>query len=343
MEQSCRSVAIVMPCLNEENTLQQACASLGFGRDGFPAPRSQVLILVDNGSDDETLAVANHIAEHSTHGSVLVCVEEERGHLPARSRGVTVAANESGTQFIVQADADTEYQPGYAAALWASAQQFGLGTLVEGMMMWPAAAIAEISVLEQLLGDFDSSTMNTQQLVNFDVVVDDKCCGYWLDDYLKWGGHRREYWSSGEEMLAETTRLFMRGVARGANRFTVEAASARHSVRNWERNVLLEIASAGFPMPASWQVKWGGADKIPYTYRTLNASQQEKWDEALEMRQKMLTALFRTLPNMVEAVVPRSALDGAHFDVGLNQAIETVLAVRPAIIIEKAMQSAGVL
>ena len=67
---------VVIPCLNEQATLAATCASLGFGLDG-PSPDDVTLVLVDNGSDDETPAVMGSIRQ-SSPDRVILAKEPER-------------------------------------------------------------------------------------------------------------------------------------------------------------------------------------------------------------------------------------------------------------------------
>ena len=76
-----------MPCLNEEELLESTCRSLGFGQSKVSTLENLHLILVDNGSDDDTLAVMEHVKERSPPGSVQIVREMERGYVPARHTG----------------------------------------------------------------------------------------------------------------------------------------------------------------------------------------------------------------------------------------------------------------
>ena len=50
------------------------------------------LVLVDNGSTDNTLDVADQIKAESADCSVVIGSETERGYVPARAYGVIVAS-----------------------------------------------------------------------------------------------------------------------------------------------------------------------------------------------------------------------------------------------------------
>lgn len=331
-------LAIVMPCRNEEHSLRSACESLGFGLGESLDVRDQCLIIVDNGSSDGSALVSQEICLQSPPGRVLVVHEPERGHVPARARGVRAAMEHFGAEFVLQVDADTLYSPRYAAALFASAVKHGHGTLIEARMAWPNGFALANPVLMEALERSEEDMDNSMAFP--DVVVDDKACGYWLKDYELWGGHRQEFWSSGEEMLAETTRLFIRGHQHGARRQLVDDVAAQHSVRNWIRNAELECASAGFPMPSSWQSRWMHSEGQVVVHSDLGNCITTS---ALTMRRKILKALFARLPRLVQTTTLRKVEVG----VGISETQELVRtncsSIRPAFIIESAMRASGVL
>jgi GT2 family glycosyltransferase len=94
-------VAVVIPCLNEEATLERCLSSV---RAQDPAPVS--VVVVDSGSTDRSPAIARRLAD--------VVVEGRRGTIgAARNRGVEAAGDVDAVAFI---DADCEAQPGWLAA-----------------------------------------------------------------------------------------------------------------------------------------------------------------------------------------------------------------------------------
>jgi glycosyltransferase involved in cell wall biosynthesis len=110
-------VAVVVPCLNEEQNVVATCRSLGFGVGGY---HNGALILVDNGSTDHTLEVARNIQASARAESVHVVEEQDRGFVPARARGVQVVCEVATARgltntsvLIIQADADTLYDSHY--------------------------------------------------------------------------------------------------------------------------------------------------------------------------------------------------------------------------------------
>lgn len=287
-------VAVVMPFLNEAEVLKRACNSLGFGGDGRAGLQGHRLILVDNGSTDQSVAIASQIQRSCPPESVVLVHEKERGHVPARSAGVVAARLQERCKFIVQADADTTYEANYLNALWAAGKHYGLGVLIDAQMEWPVEATPLNVSLMLAIDQFD---INLPGSCAPDVVVDDKACGFWLNDYTSWGEHFREFWSTGEEMLAETTRLYIRGRRIGAGRQLAEGATARHSVRNWAYHPNLEIASGGFPMPDSWKRVWLEVNRLGL----LEADEaMHTHSPVLQMRRRMMEAMFVKLPSLVE-------------------------------------------
>jgi hypothetical protein len=331
-------VAMVMPCLNESKSLRNTCQSLGFGLGQITDSQGEVLVIVDNGSSDDSLTIAKEVAQNSPIGTVLLAVEEDRGHVPARAKGVAIAQEHVGAEFIVQVDADTEYEPGYTKSLWAAGRAHGQGTLVEATMAWPLDFLERNARLVKVIAEQDEVSSNT---CGVDVVVDDKGCGYWLQDYELWGGHVREYWSSGEEMLAETTRLFIRGLVQGARRALVDGATARHSTRNWTRNAELEFASAGFPMPPSWQEQWtrSGGENLMANLDF----HHDRPPAEVRMRRKVLVALFEELPRFIGESINPNVAQKAQADGSSRLEPGTDFSLHPARLIESAMRVAGVL
>lgn len=94
-------VSVVMPVLNEEEFLERSLRTL----------RAQTfqdyeLLVVDNGSTDRSPEIAARFADR-------VIVEPQRGYDRALHRGILEAKGE----FIVQADADSLYPPGWLATM----------------------------------------------------------------------------------------------------------------------------------------------------------------------------------------------------------------------------------
>src|SRR5215831_2004931 len=89
-------VAIVIPALNEEAAIQQLLAEL-------PRDFAQWIIVVDNGSTDETASIA-----HSA--GAIVASEPVRGYGRACLKGVKTASN-LGAEIVVFMDGDGSDDP----------------------------------------------------------------------------------------------------------------------------------------------------------------------------------------------------------------------------------------
>lgn len=245
--------AVVMPCLNEQENLLAACRSLGFA-PAQKTPERCFLVLVDNGSTDETLDTCRML--RSVVGEAVIVAEEPiRGHVPARHCGNLFAAQHAlsrGTApadvIVIQADADTQYSPGYVdsvrEAIWASSAGAPIG---QAVTLFPPDFKAAYPQVFSVLDSVDRTIEQRFGFSRFDVVVDDKACAYRLGDYEQWGGHRREYFEDGSEILAETTRLTISGLAHGAERIAIAGAFVVHSQRRLLGDAAQELGAAGFP------------------------------------------------------------------------------------------------
>ena len=250
--------AVVMPCLNEEGYLAAACASLGFGGGASATPLRCRLILVDNGSTDGTLDVCRTL--QGELGELVVIVQESvRGHVPARHRGnleaARIAAGDGippGQAVIIQADADTEYSPGYVdrvRAAYCGAPV--VGRFVQAITLPPSDLLDTYPGVFAVMDVVDRSVVARFGLQEYDFVVDDKACAYGLDDYFTYGGHRREFFDDGTEILAETTRLMIASQALGLKNVEISEATVVHSQRRLFDHAAEHLATAGFPYTAS--------------------------------------------------------------------------------------------
>lgn len=254
-------VVIVIPCLNEQASLAATCRSLGFGAGAAPLAAATRLVLVDNGSTDSTGVVMVDVASHSPPGTVVLAREEERGYVPPRHRGVLVAqaitvriAPEDDV-LVLQADADTLYRTGYVDAMRRVARERP-DCLVEGTTRPPQVFVDRHPGYERLAQRVDAEVAAWQVPPEHDIVIDDKVCGYRLANYFAWGGHVREFNATGDEVHAETTRLYLRAKVSGASRVLVEEAVAEPSRRKILEDPILHFATAGFPREASWRKAW---------------------------------------------------------------------------------------
>lgn len=324
-------VALVVPCLNEEKNLAATCASLGFGTGKDSPPARALLFLIDNGSSDSTVAVAERIRSDSEPDTVFVGHEPERGYVPPRRRGNLMMEElarskgwDAGDVLMLQADADTGYTPGYVASMRAAAELHGPGVMIEACVAYPPAFQAEYPEYVRLCEEVDGEFVRLfARDLSDDDLVDDKVSGYRLSDYLGWGGHRREYTAGGEEIHAETARLYMRARAGGARRARAggarrERASdalAFHSPRKVLEDPALHMATAGFPREASWNARWREKYDGPATLREL--CDQPRYPEVLKavrVREEHLLALLGVLPVHVDrTLVEISSVETAEF------------------------------
>ena len=297
---------VVIPCLNESEVLGATVASLGFGADGGAG--EALLVLVDNGSTDGTRSLMEDIVGRSPAGaSIRIASEPERGFVPARRAGILAArtfAIEHGMRedeaLILQADADTRYAPGYVAAMTAAAISGGPGRLYEGRNSVPPREDDRCPGFQALAGVVDEAFEPYFGDAAHDVIVDDKVAGFMLSDYRRWGGHRREFAATGQEIMAETTRLFIRARLGGGARVVVEGASAVTSQRRTLEEPALAFATAGYPYDRAWCVQWlaryrgarGIGDFVPPPSRAGIA-------EAVRERRRHLAALFGVLPRAI--------------------------------------------
>lgn len=252
---------VVVPCLDEEANVEGVGLSLGFGRRGGSSVAT--LVLVDNGSTDGTVQAMAELADCSEPGAVVVVHEPERGFVPARHRGALEARRlvqslglDEDKVVLAQADADTRYEPGYLEALLEASALAGRGALIDGVSEAPPPpeGWAEYRAFERAVDDaVEPAFGNMDQ----DVVVDDKIAAFRLSDYFEWGGHRREYGDDGEEILSETTRLFIAAKLRGGFRRRAWQAVATTSHRRLFQDPAMAFATAGFPRGLSWRRRAG--------------------------------------------------------------------------------------
>jgi hypothetical protein len=324
-------VAFVIPCLNEEQFLEETASTLGFGDVEAKAADDVFLMLVDNGSIDRTPAIMERIASASRPGAVRILAEPERGFVPPRRRGAFAVAELAAEMcvapeefLILQADADTVYFPGYAhQMLEALGDRQGL--LLEGATSRPAefeAAHPQYCALERSI---DVSLEAVGVSDEEEVIVDDKACGYLLSDYRRWGGHFREQDRHGGTVHAETTRLFLRARLRhGAGMIRVNAAQAKSSRRRIIEEPALHFATNGFPREDAWVNDWRARHPTRWTVDEFAQSiDHPDVHEACFYRRAHDIALFALLPWVVAR-----AVDPLGFDVHDERA-ERLLALVP--------------
>lgn len=316
-------IALIVPCLNEEATLADTCASLGFGL-GKNSPRTGALLfIVDNGSTDSTISVAELIKSGSEENTVFIGHEPERGFVPPRHRGNLMVEELAHSMnwrledvLILQADADTHYAPGYVASMQSVAESCGPNMMIEACVTYPNAFKIEypeyIEICDRVDGEFVRLFARD---FSDDDIVDDKVSGYRLSDYFKWGGLQREYTAGGEEIHAETARLYMRARVHGARRRRVDNALGFHSARKVIEDPSLHLATAGFPREASWNAQWRQSYTGPRDLRSLcNHPAHPEMLKAIRTREEHLLALLGVLPVHVDrALCEFSSVETADY------------------------------
>lgn len=303
---------IVIPCLNEAGFMQRTCRSLGFAA-GLRPPNDCFLILVDNGSTDETPSICDALKQEV--GAQVVCVAEPvRGHVAARSRGVQVArALAERVQvpldeaLIIQADADTEYSVGYVDTLRQAAYRRSSrgSAILQATTRLDRRTRAEYSIAFDLLDGVDAQVERAYPVHYLDPIVDDKACAYFIADYDRWGGHRREYFPDGSEILAETSRLMISALACGAERVDVSDAVAVHSPRRLFEDAFHAFATDGFPYAAA-EPPWGGTGGAMPLDAMAAAMRDNSFTRAGELRLLRIAhgvALFALLPRHLAAAL----------------------------------------
>lgn len=295
-------VAIVLPFLNEQTLLGITCRSLGFGTGVTSTPENTTLVLIDNASIDDSLRVAEEVRQMSLKGSVMIGKEAEHGYVPARDRGVLLAnaklsALRSESMILLQADADTIYQPGYVSAMRSAAAKVGPDTLLEARTSYPKEFAKQHPAYIRLCTEVDQTVEKWFVPFESDVIVDDKVAGFFLTDYFAWGRHQREYSPAGDEIYAETSRLYLRAKERGALRHRVDSAIAEPSMRRLLDEPSLHFATGGFPREASWNHSWRKGYTGPTSLEEFcRETSHPEVQRAIRMRQLHLLALFTVLP-----------------------------------------------
>lgn len=296
--------AVVIPCLNEEASLTETCLSLGFG--GSAALPGSVLVLVDNGSSDGTPAVMEAFKKASPT-PVLLGQTLERGYVPPRHLGVLMAkafAAEQGLSddelLILQADADTVYASDYLAAMQAAALSAPLD-LIEGVARPSENFLNDHAGYAACCAMADEAVSSLFVAEQDEVIVDDKVAGFRLSQYLRWGGHQREFDRHGDEIHAETSRLFLRAKTYGAGRTRSAEAVAYPSRRKIEADPLAAFATAGFPRERRWRERWAKTHPVSPSLAQFDCTPLgEAFLQPIFMRQMHDIILFALMPAQVQ-------------------------------------------
>lgn len=341
-------ICAVIPCLNEEQSLEATCLSLGFGKGSHPLANA-ALILVDNGSTDRTQLVAREVQSASPAGAVILTSESERGYVPPRHCGnmlATKLAQDLGFSaddtLLVQADADTTYCDGYLEALRKTALANGPGTMFNARMDWPEDFRLEHSDFIGLCNEVDAEFESLLTDLPDDVIVDDKACAYRASDYERWGGHLREYTVSGDEIFSETTRLYIRARSYGASRCLCEDALARHSARRVLSEPVFCFATAGFPREAGFRAVWEQTYSGPHGLADfLQTANRQKIALAVTARRKHMWGLFEVLPTHVGHALGQQGLISAALSedsFGLQRRDLQTVRMRPGLLLQDVLE-----
>lgn len=297
---------IVVPCYNEQQHLMLTCLSLGFGTKNQSEHEDHILIIVDNNSTDFSRRIARQIRSSSPSSQVVIVNEREQGYVPARRRGNHEALKiaerleiSPSEILILQADSDTIYSQGYVNEMTKQAVCLGKNKLIQAQVKYESIFYREHPQYIELCNKIDEKFQSFYGDMEHDFIVDDKAAGYWLSDYFLWGGHRSSLDSNGQEIYAETTRLFLSAKALGASRADVSTAFATHSSRKIIQNCVNHFVTAGFPRTYSWQI----AFQSTFAISTNDCTQCLKGNisvENIHMRELHLLALFYILPLHVD-------------------------------------------
>lgn len=293
-------VVVVIPCLNEEANLANTCQSLGFGCS--ETLQNSYLVIVDNGSTDNTLLVANNIQTNSTKDTIFIETELEKGYIPPRHKG-NLKAKKLADKFnwyqvlILQADADTYYSPNYIKDMRILALDNYKSSIVEANVTYPKSFSNEYPDLVSLFSKIDNKYTHIFADIRNDLIVDDKACGYWLNDYFEHNGHKREFLPNGDEIHAETSRFYMRLWAQGEKRVRSDSAYVEHSMRKLIHYPLLQVATAGFTREEAWYTHYQNKLNKPASLKELYLNlSHPNVQQAIELRARHLIALFSLLP-----------------------------------------------
>jgi UDP-N-acetylglucosamine transferase subunit ALG13 len=104
--------SILVPAHNEEQELEQTLRSLAAQR--YPRHRME-LIVIENGSSDATLKIAQRFAQSDNAGCEVRVLRSETGVSRARNAGLKALSSDA--EWVVMCDADTRLGPGFLQQL----------------------------------------------------------------------------------------------------------------------------------------------------------------------------------------------------------------------------------
>lgn len=331
------TTVVVVPFLNEEQSLCATARSLGFGLE---EDTKSYLVLVDNASTDASMSIADEIRVHSAPGKVICVTEPQRGYVPARDSGNCATNRLIGNAgycpecvLILQADADTIYSRDYIQVAADVAASTSAPAFFECETTYPsnfrASHLKYIKYCEEL--DAEYSEILAEDAPR--VITDDKAVGYRLSDYFLWGRHRREWLRTGEEIHAESSRLLMRAMTYGCKLCPIEGAVAEHSVRRIIEAPVRDFVTGGFPRGITWRTDLYQQHKI-----------ESDFSQFVDLRRRHLIAFFGLLPAHVGRCLAGEA-SGSYCEDLSNLPHRTIaeLQTKPALLVEDVLDYYGLL
>lgn len=299
-----------MPCFNEEENITESLLSLGFGGKDAQLNTDVNLVIVDNNSTDSTFNIAIKIKDQFPENIHLV-KESEQGYIPARHAGNLYVRNLATKRgwliediLILQVDADTFYSEGYISAMRDASIFFGLNTMLEAYSEYPLSFKRKYVDYIDLCGEIDHNLESIfVKSKTYDIIVDDKQCAYRLGDYFRWGTHIREFLENGDEIFAETTRLFVKARFSGAVKVMLNNVYAEHSPRRILEHPILQYATAGFPRELAWKTKWLDKKIDIKEFLELKYLDSIAWKDITNVREIHLISLFNVLPIYINMIL----------------------------------------
>lgn len=169
-------VTVVVPARDEERVIARCVASL--------APDCRVLV-VDDHSADNTAAAAR-----AAGADVVAAPPLPAGWL-GKPHACWTGARQAETEWILFVDADTWYEPGFAAALVRFAEQRGLDAVTvfprQHCLRWFEAALVEYGLGLYFAG-VDAARLNDP--ASPDALANGQCLLVRREAYFRLGGHR---------------------------------------------------------------------------------------------------------------------------------------------------------
>lgn len=207
-----RCPEIVLPCLDESEALPAVLARL---------PKGWPVLVVDNGSTDDTAAVAR------AHGARVV-VEPRRGYGAAVHTGLTSTREEIVAFLDGDGSLDPDALPGMAETVLAGRADMAVGRRIPDTAgVWPWHARVANSVIAGMLRgrgvpvhDIAPIRVARRQAL-IDLQIEDRAFGYPLELLLKAGAAG---WTIDERPVAYSRRAGGRSKVSGSVKGTVRAA-----------------------------------------------------------------------------------------------------------------------